>query len=71
MRHISPSLILVLVTVLLAGYGSTRLAWVFGPVTALGVWALGGLARRPARRARRPVRPTGVLSHRREPAPVD
>jgi hypothetical protein len=67
MRRFSPSLILVLVTLLLASYGSTRLAWTFGPVSALAVWTLDRMARRPARPVRQPVRPTGVLSHRREP----
>jgi hypothetical protein len=70
MRQLSFSPILVLVTLLLANYGSTRFAWAFGPATALAVWALDRGARRPVRPGRRPVRPTGVLSHR-EPEPVD
>jgi hypothetical protein len=66
-----PSAVLVLVTALLVPYGSHVWAWGAGPVAALVVWGLDRAARTPVRPDAVPVRPTGVLSHRREPEPVD
>src|SRR3954452_1215627 len=62
-RRLSPSLTLVLVTLLLSSYGSTRFAWIGGPIAALATCGLA--ARRPVAPARAPVRPTGTLSSRR------
>ena len=72
MRRWLPCLtILVLVTLLLSAYGSGRFAWVAGPLAALVILALDHAAHRPTVAGRAPVRPTGILSRRREPDPVD
>jgi hypothetical protein len=70
-RWLSPGLTLVAVTVLLSSYGSTRFAWIAGPVVALLIRGLDCAARRPAGPLRAPARPTGVLSSRRQAAATD
>jgi hypothetical protein len=49
MRLITPLLDLVLVTALLASYGSSAWAWVGGPVSAAAIWGLDRAARVPTR----------------------
>jgi len=61
-----PTTILVTVTPLLAGYGSSRWSWVGGPVASLAVWALEHAQREPERTPTE-RRPPAV----REPATVD
>jgi hypothetical protein len=50
----APSLILVIVTPLLALYGSTRWSWFAAPVAALAVWTLDCTQRREQRTATPP-----------------
>jgi hypothetical protein len=57
--------VLVLVTTLLVGYGPYAWSWLAGPVAALVVWGLDGMARQPGL----PV--AAVHLRRRTPAPVD
>jgi len=61
-----PTTILLTVTPLLAGYGSSRWSWVGGPVASLAVWALEHAQREPEPTPTEP-RPPAV----REPATVD
>jgi len=61
-----PTTILLTVTPLLAGYGSSRWSWVGGPVASLAVWALEHAQREPERTPTE-RRPPAV----REPATVD
>ncbi len=70
-RTLSPVATLALVTPLVAVYGSGAWSWIVGPLAALLVWALDAAAREPVTESARPVRPTGVLSARHEPEPVD
>jgi hypothetical protein len=70
-RTLSPLATLALVTPLVALYGSGAWSWVVGPIASLVVWALDAVAHEPVAASVAPVRPTGVLSARREPEPVD
>jgi len=65
-RSFAPSTILLTVTPLLAGYGSSKWSWVGGPVASLAVWALEHAQREPEPTPTEP-RPPAV----REPATVD
>jgi hypothetical protein len=58
-RLLPASVTLAAVTALLYTYGSTRFAWLAGPVAALAVWALDRDAQEPA------------LAAEREPQPID
>jgi hypothetical protein len=55
-----PGILLVVVTALFLGYGSSEWSWVAGPVAAACVWVL-------ALKAREPAQPSAA----HEPAPVD
>jgi hypothetical protein len=58
--RLAPPVVLLLVTLLLFGYGSHAWSWLAGPVAGLVVWGLG-------RETQRPVTQRAP----REPAPVD
>jgi hypothetical protein len=60
MNRIAPSVVLVLVTTLLVGYGPYTWSWLAGPVAALVVWSLDRTAHPAPEHVRRPT-----------PAPVD
>lgn len=60
MNRLAPGILLIVVTGLFIGYGSSQWSWVGGPVAALTVWAL-------ALKAREPIGP--AAGH--EPTPVD
>jgi hypothetical protein len=63
--RLAPSLVLVLVTALLYGYGHHAWSWVGGPLAALGLWML-------ERKSREPSAPAPARAERpRAPAPVD
>jgi hypothetical protein len=59
-NRFAPGILLIVVTALFLGYGSSQWSWLAGPVAALVLWALALKAREPAESA--PLR---------EPAPVD
>ena len=59
MNRLPPLAVLLLVTLLLLGYGSYSWSWIAGPIAALLLWAFD-------RKAREPL--PGRIS---EPAPVD
>ena len=65
-RSFVPSTILVTVTPLLAGYGSSKWSWIGGPVASLAVWALEHAQREPVPAAAE-ARPAAV----HEPATAD
>jgi hypothetical protein len=56
-NRFAPGILLIVVTALFLGYGSSQWSWLGGPVAALGLWALALKAREPASPA-----------HAREPA---
>ncbi len=64
MIRLAPLAVLVLVTMLLLGYGSYTWSWLAGPVAGLIVWSLD-------RSARASAEPAPSRAGRREPAPVD
>jgi|tagenome__1003787_1003787.scaffolds.fasta_scaffold20708478_3 hypothetical protein len=68
-RLYGPTTILVTVTPLLAGYGSSRWSWVGGPVASLALWALEHARREPDPAATQAAeaRPAAVV----EPATAD
>ena len=53
MNRFAPGILLVVVTALFLGYGSSEWSWLAGPVAALALWALAVKAR-DARAGRRP-----------------
>jgi hypothetical protein len=55
--------VLVLVTILLLGYGAHAWSWLAGPIAAAVVWSLG-------RKAQEPASPSPARVGR-APAPVD
>jgi hypothetical protein len=55
-RFLPAGAILVLVTALLAPFGSTRWSWLAGPVASVAVWALDRAARDPDERSPARVR---------------
>ena len=59
MDRFAPGILLIVVTGLFLGYGSSEWSWLAGPVAALFLWMLGLKTRAPATPART-----------REPAPV-
>lgn len=60
MNRFVPGILLIVVTTLFLGYGSSKWSWLAGPVAALVVWALALKSREPS-----------TPSPGREPAPVD
>ena len=60
MNRFAPGILLVVVTALFLGYGSSKWSWLAGPVAALVLWALALKAREPA-----------LPAPAHEPAPVD
>ena len=60
MDRFAPGILLIVVTALFLGYGSSEWSWLAGPVAALILWALALKSREPAEAA--PAQ---------EPAPVD
>jgi hypothetical protein len=61
--RLTPLIVLVLVTLLMLGYGPYSWSWLAGPVAAIVVWTLD--------RASRPAAVPAPTRTRREPAPVD
>ena len=60
MNRFAPGILLIVVTALFLGYGSSEWSWLAGPIAAFALWALALKAREPA---------TPASAH--EPAPVD
>jgi hypothetical protein len=63
MTRRAPTVVLVLVTALLLGYGPYVWSWLAGPLAALAVWGLDRKAHEPGARA--------PAHMHRTPAPVD
>jgi hypothetical protein len=61
-RFVLSTLDLVLVSALLAGYGSVEWAWLAGPVSALAIWCVD-CSKRPGP-TRRPSTSTSFRTHR-------
>ncbi len=59
MNRFAPGVLLIAVTLLFLGYGSSGWSWLAGPVSALVLWLLALKAREP-----------GAPSSAREPTPV-
>ena len=51
MNRFAPGILLIVVTALFLGYGSSEWSWLAGPVAALVLWVLALKAREPARSA--------------------
>jgi len=69
-NRFAPGILLIVVTALFLGYGSSEWSWLAGPVAALALWALALKAREPATPA--PARRAGGLNRPGpdEPAPA-
>ena len=48
MNRFAPGILLIVVTALFLGYGSSKWSWLAGPVAALALWALALKTREPA-----------------------
>jgi len=59
-NRFAPGILLIVVTALFLGYGSSEWSWLAGPVAALALWALALKAREPATPA--PARGAGGLN---------
>ena len=66
MNRFAPGILLIVVTALFLGYGSSQWSWLAGPVAALVLWALDLKAREPITTA-----PRRGAAPARTPAPVD
>jgi hypothetical protein len=65
-NRFAPGILLVVVTALFLGYGSSEWSWLAGPIAALFLWALELKAREPVTPA-----PARGPAPARTPAPVD
>jgi hypothetical protein len=68
-NRFAPGILVIVVTALFLGYGSSKWSWLAGPVAGLALWALALKAREPASPA--PAREPASPAPAHEPAPVD